>query len=84
MKLQFLLKENVLTDNLLEVPTKGYIFKGGYIAIVKENVFLNAWQDIETITKFRKKSRLMKYLDKNYSKEVVCNLDFTGTILNRS
>ena len=40
---QFLLKENVLTDNVLTVPSKGKIFKGNYIAIVKENTFLNAW-----------------------------------------
>ena len=81
--LQFLLRENVLTDNILEVPLKGYIFKGGYIARVKEYTFRNAWQDKETITKFRSKDRLMKYLNKNYSQEeVVFDLDFTDTCLN--
>ena len=84
MKHQFLLQENVLTDNILEVPTKGHIFKGGYIARVKENVFLNAWQDKEAITNFRSKDRLIKYLNKNYSEEVVFDLDFTDTCLNQS
>ena len=73
---QFLLKENVLT-----VPSKGKIFKGNYIAIVKENTFLNAWQDKETVKKFRSKDKLMKYLNKNYSEEVVFDLDFIDTCL---
>ena len=78
---QFLLKENVLTDNVLTVPSKGKIFKGNYIAIVKENTFLNAWQDKETVKKFRSKDKLMKYLNKNYSKEVVFDLEFIDTCL---
>ena len=49
---QYLLQENVLTDNVLTVANKGKIFKGGYIAIVKENVFLNAWRDVETVKIF--------------------------------
>ena len=81
MKHQFLLRENVLSDNILEIPTKGYIFKGGYIAIVKENVFLNAWQDKEIVKKFRKKDKLIKHLNKHYSEETVFDLDFTGTCL---
>ena len=78
---QFILRENVVSDNILEIPTKGYVFKGGYIAIIKENVFQNAWQDKETVKKFRSKDRLMKYLNKNYSEEVVFDLDFIGTCL---
>ena len=77
----FILKENVLTDNVLIVPSKGRIFKGNYIAIVKENTFLNTWQDKETVKKFRSKDKLMRYLNKNYSDEVVFYLDFIGTCL---
>ena len=77
----FILKENVLTDNVLIVPDKGKIFKGNYIAIVKENTFLNTWQDKETVKKFRSKDKLMRYLNKNYSDEAVFDLDFTGTCL---
>ena len=79
---QFILRENVVSDNILEIPTKGYVFKGGYIAIIKENVFQNAWQDKETVKKFRSKDRLMKYLNKNYSEEVVFDLDFIDTCLS--
>ena len=50
---EFLLRENVLTDNILIVPNKGKIFKGGYIAIIKENRFKNAWADEESIKRFR-------------------------------
>ena len=78
---QFILRENVVSDNILEIPTKGYVFKGGYIAIIKENVFQNAWQDKETVKKFRSKDKLMKYLNKNYSEEVVFDLDFIDTCL---
>ena len=41
----YILQENVLTDNVLLVASEGKVFKGGFIAILKENVFLNAWQD---------------------------------------
>lgn len=74
----YILKENVLTDNTITVPPKGYIFKGGYIAIVKENTFLNSWQDKETVTRFRSKERVKKYLDKNYKEN---DIDFWGSAL---
>ena len=38
----FILKENVLTDNVLIVPSKDRIFKGNYIAIVKESTLIQA------------------------------------------
>ena len=61
-----ILKENVLTDNLLLTPEDGKIFKGGYIAIIKEYVFLNDSNDREIIKRFRKQESLNKYLYKNY------------------
>ena len=79
MAKEFILKENVLTDNVLIIAEKGKIFKGGYIAIIKENQFQNAWQDKETITRFRSKDRLNAYLDKNYSE--VDYIDFEGTCI---
>lgn len=78
--MEYLLRENVVSDNVLKVARKGYRFKGGYIAIVKENVFQNAWQDRETVKKFRNRDRLFKYLDKHY-KEVVEEFDFFDTCL---
>lgn len=81
--LQFLLRENVVSDNILEIPLKGYIFKGGYIARIRENTFANAWQDKETIKNFRSQDRLYKYLDKHYKDcEWLGDFDFTDTCLN--
>lgn len=64
--LEYILQENVLTDNVLQVPYAGFKFKGGYIAIIRENTYLNAWQDKETIKKFRSEQSLYNYLDKHY------------------
>lgn len=79
MAKEFFLQENVLTDNILMIPDKGKIFKGGYIAIVKEYKFQNAWSDKESVKRFRSKSRLVSYLDKNYPQ--VDYIDFEGTCL---
>ena len=79
MAKEFILKENVLTDNVLIIAEKGKIFKGGYIAIIKENEFLNSWQDKETIKRFRNKDRLIEYLDKNYPQ--VDYIDSEGTCI---
>lgn len=76
----YLLRENVLTDNVLLVASRGKIFKGGYIATIKENVFLNEWQDKETVKKFRSKNSLFKYLNKSYKEELE-EFDFCGTCL---
>ena len=81
--MEYLLRENVVSDNVLKLAKKGYSFKGGYIAIVKENVFQNAWQDRETVKKFRKENSLRKYLAKNYKDcDYLDDLDFTGTCLD--
>lgn len=78
--LQFFLRENTLTDNILVASPKNYTFKGGYIAYVKEYTFQNAWQDKLNIKKFRSKESLMKHLNKHYS-ETIEDLDFTNTNL---
>ena len=75
---EFILRENVLTDNVLAIPDKGMIFKGGYIAIIKEYVYLNAWQDKEIVKRFRSKDRLNSYLNKQYPN---VDIDFEGTTL---
>jgi hypothetical protein len=66
---QFILRENVLTDNVLLIADKGKVFKGNYIAILKEYKYLNAWNDKETILKFRSEKSLLNYLGKNYNDE---------------
>ena len=62
-----ILCENVLTDNILLLADEGKIFKGGYIAIIKEYEFSNSWSDREKPTKkFRSVNALRKYLKKHY------------------
>ena len=73
MAYKTILQENVLTDNLLILPDNGKIFKGGYIAIIKEYVFLNAWDDKLIIKKFRKNISLNKYLAKKYPNISILN-----------
>jgi hypothetical protein len=75
---EFILRENVLTDNVLAIPNKGKIFKGGYIAIIKEYEYVNPWQDKEIVYQFKNVDRLTKYLDKQYPD---ADIDFEGTCL---
>lgn len=63
---EYILRENVLTDDILFVADKGKVFKGGYIALIKEYTFLNEWCDKETVKYFRKESSLERYLVKKY------------------
>ena len=64
---QFILRENVLTDNILLLSDEGKVFKGNYIAIIKEYAFANAWNDYELPNKkFRSKDSLLRYIKRNY------------------
>ena len=62
----YILQENCLSENLLLIADKGNIFKGGYIAIIKEYTYKNEWSDKENIKKFRSHERLLQYINKNY------------------
>ena len=63
----FILRENGLSDNILLLADKGKVFKGNYIAIIKEYEFANEWCDREKPNKkFRSMDRLLNYLDKHY------------------
>ena len=64
---QFILREGVLNDNTLTLADEGKVFKGNYIAILKEYVFASAWHNTEVTTRFRNEKQLHKYLNKNYS-----------------
>ena len=66
MAKEFILRENVLTDNTLLLADEGKVFKGGYIAIVKEYTYQNSWSDKLGVKRFRNEDRLNKYLDKTY------------------
>ena len=79
MAKEIILRENVLTNNILLIANKGKIFKGGFIAIIREFEFLNSWQDKEIITRFKSIDSLNKYLNKHYPQ--VDYIDFEGTCL---
>jgi len=64
-----ILRENVLSDNTLYIAEENKVFKGGYIALLKEYTFANAWCDKESVKRFRSKERLTNYLSRNYAKE---------------
>jgi hypothetical protein len=59
----------VLSDNTLYIAEENKIFKGGYVALLKEYTFANAWCDKESVKRFRSKERLTNYLSRNYAKE---------------
>jgi hypothetical protein len=61
-----ILKENVLSNNTLVLSSENKVFKGGYVAIINEYVYQNAWSDRVTVKRFRNQTRLEKYLSKNY------------------
>lgn len=73
----YILREGTLNDDLLIVSDKNKVFKGNYIAIIKQYKFLNDWCNSEKITRFRSKENLVKFLDKNYKDLDL--LDFTNT-----
>lgn len=62
----YILSEGTLNDNELYLANEGKVFKGNYIAIIKEYKFLNSWGNSEHIKRFRTEAQLQKYLDKNY------------------
>lgn len=66
MAQEFILRENVLTDNVLLLAEEGKVFKGGYIAIIKEYTYQNSWSDKLGVKRFRNEERLNNYLNKNY------------------
>lgn len=71
---QFILRERVVSDDVLMLSDKGKVFKGGYIAIVEYNTFQNAWQDRKHTKKFRSQERLNSFLKKNYTEEEIEDL----------
>lgn len=62
----YILQENVLSDNTLLLASEGKVFKGGYIAIIKEYTYKNPWSDKEIVKRFTKRETLDSYLSKNY------------------
>jgi len=69
----YILRENVLSDNILMLANENEIFKGGYIAILKEYSYQTPWNDKETKIRFRKRETLFKYLGKKYPQIEIYN-----------
>lgn len=66
----YILKENVLSTDVLKVARKLYVFKGRYVAIIIEHTFATSWSDKESIRGFRSTKSLFKYLRKYYKERV--------------
>jgi hypothetical protein len=63
---QFILRENTLTDDVLLLADDGKVFKGNFIALLKEHTYENSWSDRIKIRKFRSKETLLRYIEKKY------------------
>jgi hypothetical protein len=70
---KYILRENVVSDNVLLLANQNEIFKGHYIAILKEYSYLNPWSDRETIKRFKKRETLYKYLNRYYPQIEIYN-----------
>jgi hypothetical protein len=62
----YILRENVLSDDTLKLPSEGKIFTGNYIAIVEYNTYQNEWSDRKQVKRFRKRASLDSFLSKHY------------------
>lgn len=71
----YIVRENVLSDNVLHISDENKVFKGGYIAVLTENTYQNPWADKATTKAFRSKDRLLQYLKKNYTAEEIENVE---------
>jgi hypothetical protein len=62
----YILTEGPLNDNELLLADENKVFKGNYIAIIKEYKFLNEWSNKLEIKRFRSFEQLEKHLNKFY------------------
>lgn len=70
---KYILRENVVSDNILLLADQNEIFKGHYVAILKEYSYATPWTDKETIKRFKKRETLFRYLNKYYSEIEIYN-----------
>jgi hypothetical protein len=61
-----ILNERVLSDDILYLADAGKVFKGGFVAIVEYNTFLNSWCDKKNVKRFRTIESLQAFLKKHY------------------
>ena len=60
------LRENVVSDDVLHIADENKVFKGGYVAVLEYNTYLNEWCDKKHYKRFKKFKTLENYIDKNY------------------
>jgi hypothetical protein len=70
---KYILRENVVSDNVLLLANENEIFKGHYIAILKEYSYATPWSDEEKIKRFKKRDTLFRYLNKYYPEIEIYN-----------
>ena len=70
---KYILKENVVSDNILLLANQNELFKGHFVAILKEYSYYTAWTDKETIKRFKKRETLFRYLNKYYPEIEIYN-----------
>lgn len=69
----YILRENVVSDNILLLANENELFKGHFVAILKEYSYATPWSDKETIKRFKKRETLFRYLNKYYPEIEIYN-----------
>lgn len=72
----FTLRVGGINDDYIEVARKGYVFSGGYKAILKSYTYATPWTNNEHIRRFRTLDNALKYISKHYDeyKCIECGL----------
>lgn len=72
------IRERVLTDDVLHIVGPGYVFKGGYVAMLEYHTFRNANSDDAHVRRFRTLDAAAKYLRRHYTDEEISDagIDF--------
>lgn len=68
-----LLRERVLTDDVLHVADHGHAFKGGYVAILEYHTLRNANADDAHVRRFRTLEAAAKFLRRRYTSEEIAD-----------
>lgn len=69
----YILRQNVVSDNILLLANENELFKGHFVAILKEYSYATPWSDKETIKRFKKRETLFRYLNKYYPEIEIYN-----------
>lgn len=62
----FTLRVGDINDDHILVAASGYVFSGGYKALVKSYTYATTWTNNEHIRRFRTLDNALKYISKHY------------------